>query len=92
MRTEFRVQSNISGMEQWDTFSAELTRLVDSDVEEISLDMQNVTRLSSLALGSIVAAHNKMAEGGRRLVVENVGDELEKLLRATKVYELLHHA
>jgi len=90
MKVEFKVQNDISGLQQWDTFSAELTKLVDSDVEEIALDMENVTRISSLALGSIVATHQKMAGEGRRLVVANIGEELKKLFRATKVLDLLN--
>jgi len=45
--------------------------------------------MSSLALGTIVATNQTLASAGRRLVVTNLGPELQKLANETKLHNLI---
>lgn len=92
MKVVLKIENDISSLRNWDEFSEKLTKLVDSGFSEITVDLQDVKKISSLALGAIVASHQKMSSAGRRLVISNVGDDLKKLLGATKVLSIVNVA
>lgn len=86
MKVIFKIEDeDISGLRMWDHFSERLTRLVDAGFPEIIIDFGAVRSISSLALGTIVATHQKMASAGRRLVVTNLREELKRLVTETKL-------
>ena len=92
MKVVLKIEDDVSSLRNWDEFSEKLMKLVDSGFSEIIIDLKNVKKLSSLALGAIVASHQKMSSAGRKLVITNVGDELKKLLGATKVLSIVNVA
>ncbi|MBW2647990.1 MAG: STAS domain-containing protein [Deltaproteobacteria bacterium] len=89
MKVVLKIEDDISSLRNWDEFSEKLMKLVDSGFSEITIDLQGVKKISSLALGAIVASHQKMSSAGRRLVVANICDELKKLLGETKILSMI---
>lgn len=83
---------DIRDLRDLDDFSAKLIKLVDSGFSEIEVDMKNVTHISSMALGSIVASHQKMASAGRKLVISNLNEEMKKLMAGTKFLDIIQIA
>ncbi|MFH1672794.1 MAG: STAS domain-containing protein [Pseudomonadota bacterium] len=90
MKVVLKVEDDIASLKNWDEFSEKLTKLVDSGFSEITIDLQDVKKISSLALGAIVASHQKMSSAGRRLVVSNIGDDLKRLFGETKVLSIVN--
>jgi anti-anti-sigma factor len=90
MRVVLQIEeADISGLRMWDQFSEKLTRLVDAGFGEIVIDFGAVRSISSLALGTIVATHQKMAAAGHRLAVTNVSDDLKRLIGETRILGLI---
>lgn len=86
MKVIFKIEEeDLSGLRMWDQFSERLTRLVDAGFAEIVIDLGAVRSISSLALGTIVATHQKMASAGHRLVVTNLSEELKRLVGETRL-------
>ena len=73
-------EGDLSGLRMWDQFSEKLIRLVDAGFPEIVVDLGAVRTISSLALGSIVSAHQKMASAGNRLSVTNLSKDFQRLV------------
>jgi anti-anti-sigma factor len=72
-----------------DSFAAELMKAEDSEFKEVVLDFDGTETISSMAMGSIFATHQKMAEQGRRLIVVNASDKIKRLLRMVNMAHLL---
>lgn len=90
MKVVFKIEeSDLSGIRMWDQFSERLTRLVDAGFSEIVIDFGAVRTVSSLALGTIVATHQKMASAGHRLTVTNLSEELKALAAKTRLLGLI---
>jgi anti-anti-sigma factor len=83
-------EADLSGLRMWDQFTEKLTRLVDAGFSEIVIDFGAVRSISSLALGTIVATHQKMASAGNRLVVTNLSDDLKRLVGGTRLLGLVN--
>lgn len=77
--------ADLAGIRMWDQFSEKLTRLVDAGFPEVIVDFGSVRGISSLALGTIVASHRRMASAGRRLVVTNLSEDLRHFLGGTRL-------
>lgn len=90
MKAIFRLEEDISSLGNWNDFTKKLTLLVDGGFNEVIIDLQDVKKISSLALGALVASHQKMSSAGRKLVITNVGDDLGKLLEETKILSILN--
>jgi anti-anti-sigma factor len=73
-------EGDLSGLRMWDQFSDKLIRLVDAGFPDIVVDLGAVRTISSLALGSIVSAHQKMAAAGNRLAVTNLSKDFQRLV------------
>jgi anti-anti-sigma factor len=73
-------EGDLSGLRMWDQFSEKLIRLVDAGFPEIIVDLGAVRVISSLALGTIVSAHQKMASAGNRLAVTNLNKDLRRMV------------
>lgn len=82
-------EEDLSGMRVWDQFAERLHQLVDAGFSEIVIDLGAVRTISSLALGTIVATNQTMTSAGRRLVLTNLGSELKRLTRETKLHGLI---
>lgn len=72
-----------------DTFASELMKAEDSEFTEIILDFAGTETISSMAMGSIFATHQKLTEQGRKLVIVNASDKIKRLLRMVNMANLL---
>ena len=75
-------EGDLSGLRMWDQFSEKLIRLADAGFPEIVIDLGAVRTISSLALGTIVSTHRKMASAGNRLAVTNLSEDFQRLVNA----------
>jgi anti-anti-sigma factor len=83
-------ERDLQGLRTWDQFTEKLTGLVDAGFSEIVVDFSAVQSVSSLALGSIVATHQKMASAGNRLVVTNLNEQLKRLVAQTRLLGIIN--
>ena len=83
-------ERDLQGLRTWDQFSEKLTHLVDAGFNEIVVDLGAVQSVSSLALGSLVATHQKMASAGNRLLVTNLSEPLKRLVQQTRLVGLIN--
>jgi anti-anti-sigma factor len=91
MRVILQIENeDLSGLRMWDQFSEKLTRLADAGFPEIVIDLGAVRNISSLALGTIVATHQKMSSAGHRLSVTNLSEDLKRLAGATRLLGLIN--
>lgn len=72
-----------------DAFASELMKAEDSEFSEVILDFGGTETISSMAMGSIFATHQKMQEEGRKLVITNASDKIRRLLRMVNMSQLL---
>lgn len=75
-----------------DQFASELMKIEDSDYNEVILDFDGTESISSMAMGSLFATHQKMAEQSRKLVVINAGEKIKRLLRMVNMAHLVVEA
>lgn len=75
--------------EMTDQFATELLKIEDSDYDEVTLDMAGTQSISSMAMGSLFATHQKMSEEGRKLIVINASDKIQRLLRMVNMAHLI---
>jgi anti-anti-sigma factor len=69
--------------------SVELERIFVPEVELIVLDLRELEFMDSTGLVVLIRAHQRTREGGQRLAVVNGGNQVQKLLRITRVAESL---
>lgn len=72
-----------------DSFAAELMKIEDSEFEEVILDFAGTESISSMAMGSLFATHQKMSEQNRRLRIINAGEKIKRLLRMVNMSQLI---
>lgn len=85
MKVVLTLEGNVSGLEGWDEFTEKLTKLVDAGYSEITVDLAKVSKMSSLALGTIVASHQRMESAGRELVLVNLSEDMRNMVQATGI-------
>ena len=90
MKISMAVEESINSLKKWEEFAEKLNRLVDGGYTEITVDLQNVSVISSLAFGTLVASHKKMSGAGRKLVVTNLSDEMRKVASETRLMDILN--
>lgn len=90
MKVVLSLEGDISGLKGWDRFAEKLTGLVEGGYTEVTVDLGNVERISSLALGTIMASHKKMKSAGRRLVLTNISEDFRKVAEAMGILETLN--
>jgi anti-anti-sigma factor len=66
-----------------------LTDAVDRGVDDLVVDMSGVELLDATGLGVLVGTHRRAENAGRRLVLHNVPDRIERLLHATRLHRVL---
>lgn len=72
-----------------DAFAAELMKIEDGEYTEVVLDFDGTNSISSMAMGSLFATHQKMMETSRRLIIVNASDKIKRLLRMVNMTHLL---
>lgn len=72
-----------------DLFAAELLKIEEGDSEEVVLDFGGTETISSMAMGSIFAAHQKLTDQDRKLLIINASDKIKRLLKMVNMNHLL---
>ncbi|MBP5233833.1 MAG: STAS domain-containing protein [Planctomycetes bacterium] len=79
---------NITGP-QADAFAQELLEIEEAEFKEVVLDFSNVETLSSMAMGSLFATYQKLAEQKRKLSIVHPRESIRRLLRMFKMDSLI---
>lgn len=64
--------------------------VLDGRLPELRLDMSRVAAVDAVTLALLVATHRRVAAAGGRLVLDEVGPALARLLAVTRVNRVLH--
>ena len=70
----------------------ELQRLIESDVTQVIVDLRRLEFMDSTGLGTIVKAHQRAEETGRRFGLVRGPQQVQRLLSLTGVEERLTFA
>ncbi|HET6909404.1 MAG TPA: STAS domain-containing protein [Mycobacteriales bacterium] len=68
---------------------AALCDAIDDGVDDVVVDMSGVELMDATGLGVLVGCHRRAERAGRRLVLHNVPDRIERLLLATRLHRVL---
>ena len=68
---------------------AALTDAIEAGVDDIVVDMSGVELMDASGLGVLVGTHRRAERAGRRLVLQNVPERIERLLLATRLHRVL---
>jgi anti-anti-sigma factor len=73
-----------------DAFASELNKAVSSgDFTELVLDFNGTKIISSMAMGTIFAAYQKLNEQGRKLQIINASEKVTRLLHMVNMADIL---
>jgi len=91
MRAVVNLSREFSEISRWnsDKFAEEMLKIEESGIDEIILDLAGVSSLTSMAIGSIYSAFERLSSEGRKLTVVNPNERIKKLLTITGVKGLL---
>jgi len=62
---------------------------IDSGIDDLLVDLGGVELVDATGLGVLVGGHRRAERAGRRLVLRNVPERIERLLLATKLHRVL---
>jgi anti-sigma B factor antagonist len=68
---------------------AALGDAIDSGVDDLLVDLREVELVDATGLGVLVGGHRRAERAGRRLVLRNVPERIERLLVATRLHRVL---
>ena len=66
-----------------------LTHAIEAGVEDLVIDMSGVELLDATGLGMLVGTHRRAERAGRRVVLQNVPERIDRLLLATRLHRVL---
>jgi anti-anti-sigma factor len=66
-----------------------LSAAIDAGVDDLLLDLDGVELVDATGLGLLVGMHRRAERLGRRLVLTNVPERIERLLLATRLHRVL---
>ena len=66
-----------------------LTEAIDNGVDDLVVDMSGVELMDASGLGVLVGSHRRAERAGRRLVLQNVPERIDRLLLATRLHRVL---
>ena len=69
---------------------AALTEAIELGVDDVIVDMTGVELMDASGLGVLVGCHRRAERAGRRLVLQNVPERIERLLLATRLHRVLY--
>lgn len=72
-----------------DRFAVELMKIEDSDYREVYLDFSSTRSISSMAMGSLLSAQQKLASQNRKICVVNPSENVRRLLKLVNMNELI---
>lgn len=68
---------------------AALGDAIDAGIEDLLLDLGGVELVDATGLGVLIGAHRRAERAGRRLVLRNVPERIDRLLLATRLHRVL---
>lgn len=73
-----------------DAFAAEINQACDSgNFDELILDFEGTKMVSSMAMGAIFSAYQKLRERGKKIYIVNASEKVKHLLRMVNMADLL---
>jgi anti-anti-sigma factor len=66
-----------------------LGEAIDNGVDDVVVDMSRVELMDATGLGVLVGSHRRAERAGRRLVLQNVPERIDRLLLATRLHRVL---
>jgi anti-anti-sigma factor len=66
-----------------------LSEAIESGVDDLLVDLGEVELVDATGLGVLVGGHRRAERAGRRLVLRNVPERIERLLLATRLHRVL---
>lgn len=66
-----------------------LSDAIEGGIDDVLVDMSNVELLDASGLGMLVGTHRRAERAGRRLVLQNVPERIDRLLLATRLHRVL---
>ena len=66
-----------------------LAHVIEQGTGDIVVDLQGVELVDATGLGVLVGAHRRADRAGRRLVLRNVPERIDRLLVATRLHRVL---
>jgi anti-anti-sigma factor len=66
-----------------------LSEAIEEGVDDMIVDMSGVELMDATGLGVLVGCHRRAERAGRRLVLHNVPERIERLLLATRLHRVL---
>lgn len=66
-----------------------LSDAIEAGVDDMIVDMSGVELMDATGLGVLVGCHRRAERAGRRLVLHNVPERIERLLLATRLHRVL---
>ena len=66
-----------------------LMEAIDDGVDDLVVDLSGVELMDATGLGVLVGSHRRAERAGRRLVLHNVPERLDRLLLATRLHRVL---
>jgi anti-sigma B factor antagonist len=70
----------------------ELIRVIESDVDQVIVDLRELEFMDSTGLSTLVKAHQRAEESGRRFALVRGSQQVQRLLSLTGVAERLELA
>lgn len=70
----------------------ELIRVIESDVDQVIVDLRQLEFMDSTGLSTLVKAHQRAEESGRRFALVRGSQQVQRLLSLTGVAERLELA
>jgi len=68
---------------------AALSDAIESGVDDLVVDLGAVELVDATGLGVLVGGHRRAERAGRRLVLRNVPERIDRLLVATRLHRVL---
>lgn len=68
---------------------AAISEAIDLGVDDVVVDMSGVELMDATGLGVLVGCHRRAERSGRRLVLHNVPERIDRLLLATRLHRVL---
>ena len=68
---------------------AAIADAIATGIEDLHLDLAGVELVDATGLGVLIGSHRRAERAGRRLVLRNVPDRLDRLLLATRLNRVL---
>lgn len=84
-----RPDGDLVDFEEWDRYAELMTKLVESKIDRLVVDLLAVNRMSSNYIGSLISTYKAVEEAGNEMKLINVSDKLFELMEMLKLTALM---